>query len=74
MRGPTRDDGVKVAQPVEVARGPGAPGEQVVHDDVRVVPQAVGGQEQLAPARAQALQQPRQPRILVSNQHFQNTY
>ena len=65
---PACDDGVEVAQPVEVARGAGPPAQQVVHDDVRVVPQAVGCQKQLAPARAQALQQPRQPRVLLRRQ------
>ena len=64
--GGTRDHSVKVLQPVHVLLGAGAAGEQEVHDDVGVVPEAVGGQKQLAPARAQRLQQLGQPRVLRS--------
>ena len=65
-QGSTCDHSVKVLEPVHVLLGAGAAGEQEVHDDVGVVPEAVGGQEQLAPARAQRLQQLGQPRVLRS--------
>ena len=64
MHGSTCDDSVKVLEPVHVLLGARAAGEQEVHDDVGVVPEAVGGQEELAPARTQRLQQPGQPRVL----------
>lgn len=64
---PTCDDDVKVLQPVGVAIAAGLPGQQKVHDHVRVVPQAVGRQEQ-APARSsEALEQLQQARILHAN-------
>ena len=62
--GRTADDGVKVLQPVLVAVGPDCARQQVVHDDVGVVPQAVGRQEQLPPAAPQHLQQRLQPQVL----------
>jgi len=39
--------------------------DEEVHDDVGVVPEAVGGEEHLAPGGAHGLQHRRQPRVLM---------
>lgn len=60
----TANDDIEEFEPVLVAVGAHAAGQQVVHDDMGVIPQAVGRQEQFSSTASQHLQQWPEPQIL----------
>ena len=66
----TADDNVKILQPLLVPLAAHFIAQQEVHQNVRVVPQTVGSQEQLPAAVSQGFQVCCQPGVLLKTSGF----